>query len=155
MASRGCLYRTAKVIKRTSRTFFSRKLLIRRVLVTLAVVVCSTSLETLLQSQNLTHGNYRIQLKVLSQLFVLYESTDCFRTQYSRGNHSCRALIQKALACALRPPCTLLKFIVKRMKKENSLESPPGFLETGIGQDKQLFKLNTAALHLSFNLSDF
>ena len=52
-------------------------------------------------------------------------------------------------------PCTLLKFIVKRMKKENSLESPPGFLETGIGQDKQLFKLNTAALHLSFNLSDF
>ena len=41
------------------------------------------------------------------------------------------------------------------MKKENSLESPPGFLETGIGQDKQLFKMNTAALHLSFSLSDF
>ena len=117
MASRGCLYRTAKVIKRTSRTFFSRKLLIRRVLVTLAVVVCSTSLETLLQSQNLTHGNYRIQLKVLSQLFVLYESTDCFRTQYSLGNHSCRALIQKALACALRPSLHATQVYRKKNEK--------------------------------------
>ena len=108
-----------------------------------------------------------ITLAKLNTEIIEYSWKSCRNCSFSMNlqiafAHNTRAVTIAVAHLFKRPsrvvwghPCTLLKFIVKRMKKENSLESPPGFLETGIGQDKQLFKLNTAALHLSFNLSDF